>query len=215
MKTAKNALNGDAKLIAAQNAAKQHLGTLTHITTAQRNDLTNQISQATNLAGVESVKQSANSLDGAMGNLQTAINDKSGTLASQNFLDADEQKRNAYNQAVSNAETILNKQTGPNTAKTAVEQALNNVNSAKHALNGTQNLNNAKQAAITAINGASDLNQHQKDALKAQANGAQRVSNAQDVQRNATELNTAMGQLQHAIADKTTTLASSKFVKRR
>ncbi|HCX9439857.1 TPA: GA module-containing protein, partial [Staphylococcus aureus] len=155
---------------------------------------------------------SANSLDGAMGNLQTAINDKSGTLASQNFLDADEQKRNAYNQAVSNAETILNKQTGPNTAKTAVEQALNNVNSAKHALNGTQNLNNAKQAAITAINGASDLNQHQKDALKAQANGAQRVSNAQDVQRNATELNTAMGQLQHAIADKTTTLASSKFV---
>lgn len=209
---AKDALNGDAKLIAAQNAAKQHLGTLTHITTAQRNDLTNQISQATNLAGVESVKQSANSLDGAMGNLQTAINDKSGTLASQNFLDADEQKRNAYNQAVSAAETILNKQTGPNTAKTAVEQALNNVNSAKHALNGTQNLNNAKQAAITAINGASDLNQHQKDTLKAQANGAQRVSNAQDVQRNTTELNTAMGQLKHAIADKTTTLASSKYV---
>ncbi len=210
--TAKDALNGDAKLIAAQNAAKQHLGTLTHITTAQRNDLTNQISQATNLAGVESVKQSANSLDGAMGNLQTAIDDKSGTLASQNFLDADEQKRNAYNQAVSAAETILNKQTGPNTAKTAVEQALNNVNSAKHALNGTQNLNNAKQAAITAINGASDLNQHQKDTLKAQANGAQRVSNAQDVQRNTTELNTAMGQLKHAIADKTTTLASSKYV---
>nr|WP_263421897.1 DUF1542 domain-containing protein [Staphylococcus aureus] len=209
---AKDALNGDAKLIAAQNAAKQHLGTLTHITTAQRNDLTNQISQATNLAGVESVKQSANSLDGAMGNLQTAINDKSGTLASQNFLDADEQKRNAYNQAVSAAETILNKQTGPNTAKTAVEQALNNVNNAKHALNGTQNLNNAKQAAITAINGASDLNQHQKDALKAQANGAQRVSNAQDVQRNATELNTAMGTLKHAIADKTNTLASSKYV---
>lgn len=210
--TAKDALNGDAKLIAAQNAAKHHLGTLTHITTAQRNDLTNQISQATNLAGVESVKQSANSLDGAMGNLQTAINDKSGTLASQNFLDADEQKRNAYNQAVSNAETILNKQTGPNTAKTAVEQALNNVNSAKHALNGTQNLNNAKQAAITAINGASDLNQKQKDVLKAQANGAQRVSNAQDVQRNATELNTAMGTLKHAIADKTNTLASSKYV---
>ncbi|USC92333.1 DUF1542 domain-containing protein, partial [Staphylococcus aureus] len=210
--TAKDALNGDAKLIAAQNAAKQHLGTLTHITTAQRNDLTNQISQATNLAGVESVKQNANSLDGAMGNLQTAINDKSGTLASQNFLDADEQKRNAYNQAVSAAETILNKQTGPNTAKTAVEQALNNVNNAKHALNGTQNLNNAKQAAITAINGASDLNQHQKDALKAQANGAQRVSNAQDVQRNATELNTAMGTLKHAIADKTNTLASSKYV---
>lgn len=210
--TAKDALNGDAKLIAAQNAAKQHLGTLTHITTAQRNDLTNQISQATNLAGVESVKQNANSLDGAMGNLQTAINDKSGTLASQNFLDADEQKRNAYNQAVSAAETILNKQTGPNTAKTAVEQALNNVNNAKHALNGTQNLNNAKQAAITAINGASDLNQHQKDALKTQVNNAQRVSDANNVQHTATELNGAMTALKAAIADKERTKASGNYV---
>ncbi len=47
--TAKDALNGDAKLIAAQNAAKQHL-VLTHITTAQRNDLTNQISRAYKLS---------------------------------------------------------------------------------------------------------------------------------------------------------------------
>lgn len=210
--TAKDALNGDAKLIAAQNAAKQHLGTLTHITTAQRNDLTNQISQATNLAGVESVKQSANSLDGAMGNLQTAINDKSGTLASQNFLDADEQKRNAYNQAVSAAETILNKQTGPNTAKTAVEQALNNVNNAKHALNGTQNLNNAKQAAITAINGASDLNQHQKDALKQQVDAAQTVANVNTIKQTAQDLNQAMTQLKQGIADKDQTKANGNFV---
>ncbi|MGT2357335.1 hypothetical protein ACVPOS_11805 [Staphylococcus aureus] len=48
--TAKDALNGDAKLIAAQNAAKQHLGILTHITTAQRNDLTNQVREPRNLA---------------------------------------------------------------------------------------------------------------------------------------------------------------------
>lgn len=59
-----------------------------------------------------------------MGNLQTAINDKSGTLASQNFLDADEQKRNAYNQAISAAETILNKQTGPNTAQQRLNKHL-------------------------------------------------------------------------------------------
>ncbi len=71
-------------------------------------------------------------------------------------------KRNAYNQAISAAETILNKQTGPNTAKTAVKTALDNFNSAKHALNGTQNLNNAKQAAITAINGASDSIKNKK-----------------------------------------------------
>ncbi len=65
---------------------------------------------------------------------------------------------------------------------------------------------------ITAINGASDLNQHQKDALKAQANGVQPLSNAQDVQHNATELNTSMGTLNVPSPDKTIKLASSKYV---
>lgn len=208
----KNALNGYEKLAQSKTDAARAIDALPHLNNAQKADVKSKINAASNIAGVNTVKQQGTDLNTAMGNLQGAINDKSGTLASQNFLDADEQKRNAYNQAVSAAETILNKQTGPNTAKTAVEQALNNVNNAKHALNGTQNLNNAKQAAITAINGASDLNQKQKDALKAQANGAQRVSNAQDVQHNATELNTAMGTLKHAIADKTNTLASSKYV---
>lgn len=211
VKTAKNALNGDAKLIAAQNAAKQHLGTLTHITTAQRNDLTNQISQATNLAGVESVKQSANSLDGAMGNLQTAINDKSGTLASQNFLDADEQKRNAYNQAVSNAETILNKQTGPNTAKTAVEQALNNVNSAKHALNGDARLNQAKNTAKQQLATMSHLTDAQKANLTSQIERGTTVAGVQGIQANAGTLNEAMNQLRQSIASKDATKASEDY----
>ncbi|HFE4843155.1 TPA: hyperosmolarity resistance protein Ebh, partial [Staphylococcus aureus] len=182
--TAKDALNGDAKLIAAQNAAKQHLGTLTHITTAQRNDLTNQISQATNLAGVESVKQSANSLDGAMGNLQTAINDKSGTLASQNFLDADEQKRNAYNQAVSNAETILNKQTGPNTAK---------------------------QDALANLDTLRDLNQPQRDALRNQINQAQALATVEQTKQNAQNVNATMGNLKQGIANKDTVKASENY----
>ncbi|HCY9469058.1 TPA: hyperosmolarity resistance protein Ebh, partial [Staphylococcus aureus] len=209
--TAKDALNGDAKLIAAQNAAKQHLGTLTHITTAQRNDLTNQISQATNLAGVESVKQSANSLDGAMGNLQTAINDKSGTLASQNFLDADEQKRNAYNQAVSNAETILNKQTGPNTAKTAVEQALNNVNSAKQALNGNDNLANAKQQAKQQLANLTHLNDAQKQSFENQITQAPLVTDVTTINQKAQTLDHAMELLRNSIADNQATLASEDY----
>ncbi|SAO56897.1 cell wall associated fibronectin-binding protein [Staphylococcus aureus] len=197
--TAKDALNGDAKLIAAQNAAKQHLGTLTHITTAQRNDLTNQISQATNLAGVESVKQSANSLDGAMGNLQTAINDKSGTLASQNFLDADEQKRNAYNQAVSNAETILNKQTGPNTAKTAVEQALNNVNSAKQALNGDERVALAKTNGKHDIDQLNTLNNAQQDGFKGRIDQSNDLNEIKQIVDEAKALNRAMNQLSQEI----------------
>lgn len=239
----KNALNGDEKLAQSKTDAARAIDALPHLNNAQKAAVKSKINAASNIAGVNTVKQQGTDLNTAMGNLQGAINDEQTTLNSQNYQDATPSKKTAYTNAVQAAKDILNKSNGQNktkdqvteamnqvnsaknnldgtrlldqakqTAKTAVEQALNNVNNAKHALNGTQNLNNAKQAAITAINGASDLNQHQKDALKAQANGAQRVSNAQDVQRNATELNTAMGTLKHAIADKTNTLASSKYV---
>ncbi|MGT0202076.1 FIVAR domain-containing protein [Staphylococcus aureus] len=46
-----------------------------------------------------------------------SINDKDATLRNQNYLDADESKRNAYTRAVTAAEGILNKQTGGNTSK--------------------------------------------------------------------------------------------------
>lgn len=210
--SSKTALNGDENLATAKQNAKTYLNTLTSITDAQKNNLISQITSATRVSGVDTVKQNAQHLDQAMANLQNGINNESQVKSSEKYRDADTNKQQEYDNAITAAKAILNKQHGPNTAQNAVEAALQRVNNAKHALNGTQNLNNAKQAAITAINGASDLNQHQKDTLKAQANGAQRVSNAQDVQRNTTELNTAMGQLKHAIADKTTTLASSKYV---
>ncbi len=65
-----------------------------------------------------------------MNSLQGAINDKDATLRNQNYLDADESKRNAYTQAVT-AEGILNKQTGGNTSKADVDNALNTVQERK------------------------------------------------------------------------------------
>ena len=102
----KDALNGDAKLSEAKAAAKQNLGTLNHITNAQRTALEGQINQATTVDGVNTVKTNANTLDGAMNSLQGSINDKDATLRNQNYLDADESKRNAYTQAVTAAEGI-------------------------------------------------------------------------------------------------------------
>ena len=47
------------------------------------------------------------------------------------------------------AEQILNKAQGPNTAKDNVETALQNVQRAKTELNGNQNVANAKSTAKT------------------------------------------------------------------
>ena len=79
---------------------KQTLGTLTHINNAQRTALDNEITQATNVEGVNTVKDKAQQLDSAMGQLETSIRDKDTTLQSQNYQDADDAKRTAYTQAV-------------------------------------------------------------------------------------------------------------------
>ncbi len=208
----KTALNGDAKLNEAKAAAKQTLGTLTHINNAQRTALDNEITQATNVEGVNTVKAKAQQLDAAMGQLETSIRDKDTTLQSQNYQDANDAKRTAYSQAVNAAATILNKTAGGNTPKADVERAMQAVTQANTALNGIQNLERAKQAANTAITNASDLNTKQKEALKAQVTSAGRVSAANGVEHTATELNTAMTALKHAIADKAETKASGNYV---
>ncbi len=208
----KTALNGDAKLNEAKAAAKQTLGTLTHINNAQRTALDNEITQAINVEGVNTVKAKAQQLDGAMGQLETSIRDKDTTLQSQNYQDADDAKRTAYSQAVNAAATILNKTAGGNTPKADVERAMQAVTQANTALNGIQNLERAKQAANTAITNASDLNTKQKEALKAQVTSAGRVSAANGVEHTATELNTAMTALKRAIADKAETKASGNYV---
>ncbi len=208
----KTALNGDAKLNEAKAAAKQTLGTLTHINNAQRTALDNEITQATNVEGVNTVKAKAQQLDGAMGQLETSIRDKDTTLQSQNYQDADDAKRTAYSQAVNAAATILNKTAGGNTPKSDVERAMQAVTQANTALNGIQNLERAKQAANTAITNASDLNTKQKEALKAQVTSAARVAAANGVEHTATELNTAMTALKRAIADKADTKASGNYV---
>ncbi|SUL35420.1 Putative Staphylococcal surface anchored protein [Staphylococcus aureus] len=83
-----------------------------------------------------------------MGNLKNSLNDKDTTLGSQNFADADPEKKNAYNEAVHNAENILNKSTGTNVPKDQVEAAMNQVNATKAALNGTQNLEKLNNTQI-------------------------------------------------------------------
>ncbi len=55
------------------------------------------------VAEVTQAIQTAQELNTAMGNLKNSLNDKDTTLGSQNFADADPEKKNAYNEAVHNA----------------------------------------------------------------------------------------------------------------
>ncbi len=127
---------------------KNALNNLTSINNAQKRDLTTKIDQATTVAGVEAVSNTGTQLNTATANLQNGINDKANTLASENYHDADSDKKTAYTQAVTNAENILNKNSGSNLDKAAVENALSQVANAKGALNGNHNLEQAKSNAM-------------------------------------------------------------------
>lgn len=90
-----------------------------------------QIEGATHVIEVTQAQNNADALNTAMTNLKNGIQDQNTIKQGVNFTDADEAKRNAYTNAVTQAEQILNKAQGPNTAKDGVETALQNVQRAK------------------------------------------------------------------------------------
>ncbi len=206
------ALNGNQKLADAKQDTKTTLGTLDHLNDAQKQALTTQVEQAPDIATVNNVKQNAQNLNNAMTNLNNALQDKTETLNSINFTDADQAKKDAYTNAVANAEGILSKANGSNASQTEVEQAMQRVNAAKQALNGNDNVQRAKDAAKQVITNANDLNQAQKDALKQQVDAAQTVANVNTIKQTAQDLNQAMTQLKQGIADKDQTKANGNFV---
>ncbi|MBE2142418.1 GA module-containing protein, partial [Staphylococcus argenteus] len=209
--TAKNTLNGDANVRQAKSNAKANLGTLTHLNHAQKQDLTTQIDGATTVNGVNGVKTKAQDLDNAMQRLQSAIANKDQTKASENYIDADPTKKSAFDNAITQAESYLNKDQGANKDKQAVEQAIQSVTSTEHALNGDANLQRAKTEATQAIDNLTHLNTPQKTALKQQVNAAQRVSGVTDLKNSATSLNNAMDQLKQAISDHDTIVAGGNY----
>lgn len=209
--TTKQALNGDRKVTDAKNNANQTLSTLDNLNNAQKGAVTGNINQAHTVAEVTQAIQTAQELNAAMGNLKNSLNDKDNTLGSQNFADADPEKKNAYNEAVRNAENILNKSTGTNVPKDQVEAAMNQVNTTKAALNGTKNLEKAKQHANTAIDGLSHLTNAQKEALKQLVQQSTTVAEAQGNEQKANNVDAAMDKLRQSIADNATTKQNQNY----
>ncbi|MGT0202095.1 hypothetical protein ACVNPX_02345 [Staphylococcus aureus] len=88
---------------------------------------------------------------------------------------------------------------------TVINQAAGQVSTTKNALNGNENLEAAKQQASQSLGSLDNLNNAQKQTVTDQINGAHTVDEANQIKQNAQNLNTAMGNLKQAIADKDAT----------
>ncbi|HDJ3913673.1 TPA: hyperosmolarity resistance protein Ebh [Staphylococcus aureus] len=208
----KNALNGYEKLAQSKTDAARAIDALPHLNNAQKADVKSKINAASNIAGVNTVKQQGTDLNTAMGNLQGAINDEQTTLNSQNYQDATPSKKTAYTNAVQAAKDILNKSNGQNKTKDQVTEAMNQVNSAKNNLDGTRLLDQAKQTAKQQLNNMTHLTTAQKTNLTNQINSGTTVAGVQTVQSNANTLDQAMNTLRQSIANKDATKASEDYV---
>ncbi|MEJ7493335.1 hypothetical protein, partial [Staphylococcus lugdunensis] len=89
-------------------------------------------------------------------------------------------------------ESILDKEHGANTSHADVQIAIQNVQSAKQALNGDRNVEIAKTNAKNALEQLTSLNNAQKAALTTQIDNAPTIANVEQVSNTATQLNQAM-----------------------
>ncbi|MEJ3492533.1 DUF1542 domain-containing protein, partial [Staphylococcus aureus] len=207
----KVALDGDENLAAAKQQANNRLDQLDHLNNAQKQQLQSQITQSSDIAAVNGHKQTAETLNTAMGNLINAIADHQAVEQRGNFINADTDKQTAYTTAVNEAEAMINKQTGQNANQTEVEQAITKVQTTLQALNGDHNLQVAKTNATQAIDALTSLNDPQKTALKDQVTAATLVTAVHQIEQNANTLDQAMHGLRESVSDNAATKANSKY----
>ncbi|MEZ2097530.1 hypothetical protein QUC73_19875, partial [Staphylococcus aureus] len=182
---ANTALNGIQNLERAKQAANTAITNASDLNTKQKEALKAQVTSAGRVSAANGVEHTATELNTAMTALKRAIADKADTKASGNYVNADANKRQAYDEKVTAAEHIVSGTPTPTLTPSDVTNAATQVTNAKTQLNGNHNLEVAKQNANTAIDGLTSLNGPQKAKLKEQVGQATTLPNVQTVRDNA------------------------------
>ncbi|HHA6576940.1 TPA: hyperosmolarity resistance protein Ebh [Staphylococcus aureus] len=197
---AKKALNGEERLNNRKAEALQRLDQLTHLNNAQRQLAIQQINNAETLNKASRTINRATKLDNAMGAVQQYIDEQHlGVISSTNYINADDNLKANYDNAIANAAHELDKVQGNAIAKAEAEQLKQNIIDAQNALNGDQNLANAKDKANAFVNSLNGLNQQQQDLAHKAINNADTVSDVTDIVNNQIDLNDAMETLKHLV----------------
>ncbi|QIW62374.1 GA module-containing protein [Mycoplasmopsis gallinacea] len=178
LKEAINNLNGDAKLADAKNEAISYINGLNNLNNKQKEALIAEVNNAKLLETVESIKAKANTLDGAMKQLNDAISEAKKQLSEHpiKYDNADENLKSNYDAKLKNAENLVDKANGENLDLSEVARIEKELTEAKNALNGQANFSNKKEDLIKKIDKDPNLTPSQKEKL------AEKVQNAQNDQ---------------------------------
>ena len=173
--THKSSLDGDTNL----SAAEKTISGLTHLNDAQRSAANQAVTNASDLTGLKTAVGNAQSVDSAMSDLQTAVNQANEAKTTNNYLQASADKQDNLNSAVQNAQAVL-AATGANYSANQVKALTKSVNDAVDALDGDantkkqadQNIDDVAKAAKQAIDNTNGLTADQKQAANDQIDQA-------------------------------------------
>ena len=159
-------MDGDKNL----SAAKKTISGLTHLNDAQRSAANQTVTSASDLTGLKTAVANAESVNSAMSDLQTAVNQANEAKTTNNYLQASAGKQDNLNSAVQNAQAVL-AATGENDSANQVKALTQSVNDAVDALDGDANtkIDDVAKAAKQAIDNTNGITDSEKQAAKGQA----------------------------------------------
>ncbi|HCC4400839.1 TPA: GA module-containing protein, partial [Staphylococcus aureus] len=197
---AKQALNGEERLNNRKSEALQRLDQLTHLNNAQRQLAIQQINNAETLNKASRAINRAVQLDDAMGAVQQYIDEHHlDVISSTNYINADDNLKANYDNAITNATHELDKVQGSAITKAEAEQLKQHIIDAQKALNGDQNLATAKDKANAFVDTLNGLNQQQQDLAHQAINNADTVTGIANIINDQIDLNNAMETLKHLV----------------
>ena len=196
--------SGSGELDNAKTDAKAAIDKLENLNDAQKAMAKEAVDNATTTADVTTAQNAATGLDNDMSGLKNSVSDVDTTKNGENYTNASEEAKKAYDEAVSNAQSILDK-AGNSATSDEVAAAKKAVEDAKTALDGTTNLSNAKADAQAAIDKLENLNDAQKAAAKEAVDNATTTAEVTNAQTSATGLDNDMLGLKNSVSDVDTT----------
>ncbi|MBF9301131.1 GA module-containing protein, partial [Staphylococcus epidermidis] len=205
-------LHGENKLRQAQEIAKNEIQNLDGLNSAQITKLIQDIGRTTTKPAVTQKLEEAKAINQAMQQLKQSIADKDATLNSSNYLNEDSEKKLAYDNAVSQAEQLINQLNDPTMDISNIQAITQKVIQAKDSLHGANKLAQNQADSNLIINQSTNLNDKQKQALNDLINHAQTKQQVAEIIAQANKLNNEMGTLKTLVEEQSNVHQQSKYI---
>lgn len=202
--------SGSGELDNAKTDAKAAIDKLENLNDKQKAAAKEAVDKATTTADVTTAQNAATGLDNDMSGLKNSVSDVDATKNGENYTNASEAAKKAYDEAVSNAQAILDK-AGNNATSDEIAAAKKAVEDAQAGLDGTTNLSNAKADAKAAIDKLENLNDAQKAGFIADVDAASSQQLVEQAVVDAKALDSEMAKLRQEVESSNQAKNTTKY----